>query len=88
MILLEAVNLVLLMSNNTVIELIMNFLALVIISEFDDFFFLSVRREPAGELIASGKIETGGKKRHLANILTVETTSSDFADHLVQGNLL
>ena len=84
LILLEAVNLIILMTNDTVIGLIMNFLALVIISQFDDYFF--VRREPVGELIANGKLKIEGNKRYLSKILKIETTSSDFADHLVEGN--
>ena len=35
----ESVNLVILLTNNTVLDIIMNFLAIVIITEFDDFVF-------------------------------------------------
>lgn len=38
-ILVEAENLIVLLTNNSVIEIIMNFLALVVISQFDDIFF-------------------------------------------------
>lgn len=37
--LVELVNIAILLTNNTIIEVIMNFLALVIISEFDDYMF-------------------------------------------------
>ena len=41
----EIVNLAILTTNNTVMEVIMNFLALVIISEFDDYFLATVENE-------------------------------------------
>ena len=34
----EAINLIVLISNETVMDIIMNFLALVIIADFDDYF--------------------------------------------------
>ena len=41
----ELVNLAILTTNNTVMDIIMNFLALVIISEFDDYFLATVENE-------------------------------------------
>ena len=41
----EIVNLVILTTNNTVMDIIMNFLALVILSEFDDYFLTTVENE-------------------------------------------
>lgn len=38
----ELVNLIVLLTNGTVMDTIMNFLALVIISDFDDYFFVTV----------------------------------------------
>ena len=38
----ELVNLVVLNTNPTIMDILMNFLALVIISDFDDYFFLTV----------------------------------------------
>ena len=39
----ELVNLVVLNTNPTIMDILMNFLALVIISDFDDYFFLTVK---------------------------------------------
>ena len=38
----ELVNLAVLNTNPTIMDILMNFLALVIISDFDDYFFLTV----------------------------------------------
>ena len=38
----EAINLVVIISNETVMDIIMNFLALVIIADFDDYFALTL----------------------------------------------
>ena len=38
----ETVNLIILQTNHTTLDVIMNFLALVIIAEFDDYFFTTV----------------------------------------------
>ena len=56
--LVELVNVAILLTNNTILDVIMNFLALVIISEFDDYFFMSLRREPLKDLISNGEMET------------------------------
>ena len=52
----EIVNLIILMTNHSVLDVIMNFLALVIISEFDDYFFKTVAHEMYGELISDKEI--------------------------------
>ena len=52
----EVVNLAMLTTNHTIIDIIMNFLALVIISEFDDFFFMTVEKELMAEMISDGEI--------------------------------
>ena len=64
----------------------MNFLALVIISEFDDYFFNSLRREPIQDLIAQGEMEIQGSVIKLSNILRIKTTTSERARHPVKGN--
>ena len=87
--LVETVNVALLLTNNTILEIIMNFLAIVIISEFDDYFFMSLRREPLKDLISNGEMETeDGDKIELSNILTIQTTSSGNARHKQIGNRL
>ena len=53
----EVVNLAVLSTNHTIMDIIMNFLALVVIAEFDDFFFLTVDKEVMADLICDGNIE-------------------------------
>ena len=52
----EIVNMVVLLSNTTVMDTVMNFLALVIISEFDDYFFATIRGDPIATLVSDQKI--------------------------------
>ena len=47
----ETVNLAVLCTNHTILDIIMNFLALVVITEFDDFFFFTVDKEMMSDLI-------------------------------------
>jgi len=44
----EVVNMAILITNNTIIDILMNFLALVIITDFDDYFFWTVADEEVG----------------------------------------
>ena len=53
----EAVNLALLNTNTNVMDILMNFLALIIIAEFDESFFLTTAGEPIAQLINDGKLE-------------------------------
>ena len=48
----EAVNLLILQTNETIMDTIMNFLALVVIAEFDDYFFIPVAKQPYAKLIS------------------------------------
>lgn len=50
------VNLTVLLSNATVMDTIMNFLALVIISDFDDYFFETINGDPIATLISDKEI--------------------------------
>jgi hypothetical protein len=47
----EFVNFLAILTSFTVLDVVMNFLALVVISEFDDFFYCSLRDEPLKELL-------------------------------------
>ena len=86
-VLVETVNLAVLLTNNTILDIIMNFLALVIIAEFDDYFFMTVRNEPLGKLIQQGEVNVGeDKERQLEDILIIQTTTSEIASHQVNGN--
>ena len=50
----EFVNLAILNTNNTIMDILMNFLALVIISDFDDYFFMTTSNEPISKIISGG----------------------------------
>jgi len=48
----ETTNLGILLTNSTIIDTIKDFIALVIISDFDDYFFLTVKNDSLGNLIS------------------------------------
>ena len=52
----ELVNLVMLITNDNIKDIIMNFIALAIIADFDDFFFTTVDKELMAILIKEGEI--------------------------------
>lgn len=85
----EVVNLAILNTNQTIMDIIMNFLALVIIADFDDYFFLTVANEPLSKFIADGTFETHtGKEVQLDDVLKVQVTSSDAARFRLDDNRL
>jgi len=49
--LVESINIVFLLQNNTIMDIIMNFIGIVIISEFGIYFFLTVKKDPIAMLI-------------------------------------
>ena len=51
---LEIVNLIFMLTNATIAEIIMNFIALLIIADFDDYFFMTVTKTSIGILIKEG----------------------------------
>ena len=57
MISVELVNLAVLNTNNTIMDILMNFLALVIISDFDDYFFQTVVSDNMAKLVSNGEVE-------------------------------
>ena len=72
----QFVNLAVLLTNPTIMETIMNFLALCIIAEFDDFYFDAVKKELLCLLITEGKTDLLGKELTLEALTMIETTSS------------
>ena len=89
----EFVNLVVLLTNPSVMDTVMNFLALVIIADFDNYMFAVVSDEPIGKLITDGEFDFSyieGKKnmRTLEDITRVETTTSFLSRFKVEGNKL
>ena len=57
LVMIEVVNLSLLSTSTTVMDAVMNFLCLVIIAEFDEYFFYTVKIEPPFSLFVN-EIET------------------------------
>ena len=52
-ILVETVNTLVILQSNTTKDIVFNFIAVAIISDFDDFVFASLRNEPLKELVNS-----------------------------------
>lgn len=50
----EGVNLIILLTNTSLVETMLSFLALLVISELGTFFFSMVRETPLGRLISDG----------------------------------
>ena len=86
----EIVNLAVLNTNNTIMDILMNFLALVIISDFDDYFFVTVSDDPMARLIKDEELEiddrTGDNKILLEELLKIEVTTSERAKYRIEGN--
>lgn len=55
---LEFINLSFMLTSNTISDIIKDFTALLILSDFDDYFFLTVAKTPIGNLIKDSQIET------------------------------
>ena len=59
----EIVNLTVLLTNHTIMDTIMNFLALAVVVEFDDIFFLGVKHQDK-----LAKLQTKGEIPNLQNV--------------------
>ena len=66
----------------------MNFIGLVIISDFDDYFFVTVKDERLSKLISDGEIDLLDKKLTLEALTMIETTTSEQARFKIEGNRL
>ena len=73
---LEAVNICFMLTNATIADVVKDFIALLIISDFDDYFFMTVSHTPIGKLITDGELETPSGILSLQDALKIETTSS------------
>ena len=54
-IIVESVNFAALLTNTTIIDIIMNFLALVVIAEFDEYFFSAVKADELVNILKGEK---------------------------------
>ena len=80
----EIVNILILNTNNTILDVIMNFLAIIVISEFDDYFFSAQPRDFIARAISEGSFKrkiakTEGEEDdivELADLFKIKTTTS------------
>ncbi len=86
LVLVEFVSLMVLLLQDSVLDVLMNFLALTIITEFDDYLFQTLYKDPISDLIKEGEATFGGKQRELSDIITIETTTSWYARFKIDGN--
>ena len=71
MIIVESVNFAALLTNFTILDIIMNFLALVVIAEFDEYFFSAVKEDSMVDILI-GYVPYG-------NYLVIQRTTSSNA---------
>ena len=76
-ILVESVNFMAILTTYQIIEIVMNFLALVVIAEFDDFFYAAVQEYDLTDVIDDKMYE---------NFLVVQTTTSIYSRYIMKGN--
>ena len=69
LVMVEFVSLMVLLLQDSVLDVLMNFLALTIITEFDDYLFQTLYKDPISDLIKEGEATFGGKKRELSDII-------------------
>ena len=82
----EIVNLAILCTNHTIIDIIMNFLALVIIADFDDFFFFTVDKEMMADFIKEGELELLYGPRQLSSAVVFDRTSAFSSRFAIEKN--
>mgnify|MGYP000887644699 CR=1 FL=1 len=89
----ELVNIVVVITSNTVLNVIMNFLALVIISEFDDQLFATVKNTFFAKAISEGTFlrqttDTDSDAFSLQDLLRIRVTTSQEAKLKIPEHLL
>ena len=75
----EVVNVVILCTNQNVMDIIMNFLALVIISDFDNFFVATLKSDPVYQMLVDDH-DT------VKEALKISVTTSKLSDLKLIGN--
>lgn len=89
----EAVNLAVLLTNETIIDTLMNFLALVVIANFDDYLFTMIKYDRLSQMIIKGDFKfltpnkDKGKTMSLEELTKIEVTTSRNARFEIEGNL-
>ena len=85
----ELVNLIVLVSNNSIEDILMNFLALIVLTDFDNFLFITVRKELLAKLLEDGEVETEqGQTIRLDRLVRNEQTCSLRARFRINQNRL
>lgn len=76
-IIVEIVNLIAILHQNEIVDLVMDFMALVIISHFGNYFYTAVNEKEYKDIIT---------QRDFENFLIVQTTTSQLAHYEIEGN--
>ena len=90
----EAANLIILTTNHSMLDIIMNFLAIIVITEFDDAFFFMVQGEELASILTNGEVtfktthDGEEKKRSAEEVLPVIVTTADGARMKLDENRL
>jgi len=82
----EFVSMMVLLLQQSVLDVLMNFLALTVLTQFDDYLFMSLHDDPVSKLIKDEEITILGKDIKLSDIIKVETTTSWHARFKIEGN--
>ena len=75
----EIVNISVILIQHSIIEIVMNFMAIVVISQFGNFFYLAFVEQEWKEIITAKKYE---------KLLIVQTTTSWIARYKIDGNMI
>ena len=72
----EYVSIHIILSTETYLDAVKDFIALIVVNEFDNHFFSYHNKEDIYKLIVAGSIDVGGISLSLADLLRIETTTS------------
>ena len=86
LVLVEFVSMMVLLLQFNVLDVLMNFLALTIITEFDDQLFTTLHDDPIRNLIKEKKGKFCGIKRKIEDIIVIQTTTSWYARFRIDEN--
>ena len=73
----ELVNFIVILLESNIIEIVMNHMAIVVISQFGNFFYMAITEREWKEVITEGMYE---------KYLMIQTTTSPLARYKIPGN--
>ena len=73
----ELVNFIVILLEDNIIEIVMNHMAIVVISQFGNFFYMAITEREWKEVITGSMYE---------KFLIVQTTTSSLARYKIKGN--